>query len=96
VIKLEDIQLKEGCGACPEDYEAYLNGKQVGYLRLRWGTYRVFYKDFGEMLVYYAYPKGHGVFYPDEREYYLDNGKKALIDYLNNNPEELKKYESQN
>jgi hypothetical protein len=65
------IVLRLTCGACPEQYDAYLNGKQVGYLRLRWGFFRVDYPDCGGEVIYQANPKGDGVFEEDERNYYL-------------------------
>jgi hypothetical protein len=40
------------CGACPEQYDVFYNGKQVGYVRLRWGTLRVKYPDVGGEEVY--------------------------------------------
>lgn len=36
-----DIELRQTCAACPEQYDAYLNGELVGYLRLRHGHFRV-------------------------------------------------------
>ena len=37
----KDIELIQTCGACPEQYDAMLDGKRVGYLRLRWGWFTV-------------------------------------------------------
>ena len=42
------IELVKTCGACPEQYDAYFEGYQVGYLRLRHGTFRV---DYGFVVV---------------------------------------------
>jgi len=88
-----NIKLVNTCGACPEQYNAYVGDKLVGYLRLRHGRFRVDFPDCGEETIYEAYPKGDGIFYDDEREQYLNEAKQALetkiieTDYLGNNPD---------
>ncbi len=60
------------CFACPEQYDVYSpSGKQVAYLRLRHGTFRVACPDVGGDTVYSAEPNGDGIFYPEERLAYL-------------------------
>ena len=78
-MKPDDIVLEMTCGACPEQYDAYLDGMLVGYFRLRHGTFRVDFPDCGGETVYRAYPKGDGIFDDDEREFYLLEGKKAIL-----------------
>jgi hypothetical protein len=73
-----NIVLEETCGACPEQYDAFLDGKQVGYLRLRHGRFRVDYPDCGGETIYEAYPDGDGIFESNEREFYLTEAKKAI------------------
>lgn len=65
------IKLVKTCDACPEQYDAFLDGKQVGYLRLRHGGFRVDYPDCGGETIYDANPRGDGEFYNEERDYYL-------------------------
>lgn len=71
------IRLVLTCGACPEQYDAYLvkekgqAERRVGYLRLRHGHFKVLYPDVGGEIVYEASPKGDGIFDDDERDYYL-------------------------
>lgn len=65
------IILKRTCYACPEQYDAFLDGKQVGYLRLRHGDFRVDFPDCGGETIYEASPRGDGMFEDDERDYYL-------------------------
>ena len=73
------IVLKRTCFACPEQYDAILDcaegdypiGAQVGYLRLRWGDFRVDFPDCGGETIYIAKPNGDGEFDDDERDYYL-------------------------
>ncbi len=81
-IQLVDIRLDQTCGACPEQYHAYIGEKQVGYLRLRWGHFRVDFPDCGGKTIYSAYPKGDGIFEPEERNYFLKKAKQAIIKEL--------------
>jgi hypothetical protein len=71
------------CYACPEQYDVFLEGTQIGYLRLRHGSFAVSYPDVGGTLVYQAYTKGDGMFYEEEREHYLIHAVEALIHYKN-------------
>lgn len=66
------IKLVLTCSACPEQYDALLEGRQVGYLRLRHGWFRVDYPDVGGETIYEAHPEGGGAFSDSERKYYLD------------------------
>jgi len=79
MIKLDDIKLEQTSFACPEQYDAFYKGKQVGYLRLRHGYFSVEYPDCMGELLYEAEPKGDGLFTDEERDYYLDKAKKAII-----------------
>ena len=65
------IELVKTCDACPEQYDAYLDGKQVGYLRLRHGRFTVEFPNEAGELLYSAYPDGDGEFEDYERDYYL-------------------------
>ena len=44
-INIKGLEFNRTCGACPEQYDVYLNGQQVGYVRLRWGYLRADYPD---------------------------------------------------
>lgn len=82
----EDIVLKETCGACPEQYDAFLGtlyGPQVGYLRLRHGFFTVDYPDYNGRNILTARPMGDGEFMDDEREEYLQLAKMAICMELN-------------
>lgn len=79
------IRLVETCFACPEQYEAFdEQGKLVGYLRLRWGIFRVDYPDVGGRTIYQAAPKGKGRFEDEERDFYLSEAIKAIEREINN------------
>jgi hypothetical protein len=75
---LGGYELVRTCFACPEQYDVCYKGEQVGYLRLRHGTFRVDYPDCGEETIYFAHTKGDGVFDLDEREYYLKQAIRAI------------------
>ena len=84
-MEANKIKLVKTCDACPEQYDAFdENGKQVGYLRLRHGYFRVDCPDVGGETVYSAEPEGDGIFMDWERESYLLAAKEAIAAYHNN------------
>lgn len=74
----EQIRLVQTCGACPEQYDAFLGDKQVGYLRLRHGLFRVEFEHCGGETLLQANTKGDGIFEEDEREYWLNTAKDLI------------------
>lgn len=81
-MKTSEINLVITCGACPEQYDAFdAGGNQVGYLRLRHGAFSVECPDVGGEFVYQAYPNGDGMFTEDERDFYLEAAKEAIVKY---------------
>ena len=77
-----EIRLEMTCGACPEQYDAYVGDRQVGYLRLRHGQFTVEAPDVCGDLVYRAETVGDGVFDESEREYHLRRAKEAIAAWL--------------
>jgi hypothetical protein len=75
---INGVELKRTCYACPEQYDAWMNGKAVGYLRLRHGAFTVFCPNAPGEMVYEASPKGDGQFEDDEREAYLNSATLAI------------------
>lgn len=75
---MPNIDFVKTCGACPEQYDAFIGEKQVGYLRLRHGVFSVETPFCGGDTVLLAYPKGDGIFEEDERDFYLDMARKAI------------------
>jgi len=73
--KYKQIKLEQTCGACPEQYDAFFEGKEVGYLRLRHGYFRV---EHDGKIVYDTNTIGDGIFDCDEREKHLKKAKKAI------------------
>ena len=69
------------CGACPEQYDVFdSEGKQVGYLRLRYGNFRADYPEHsGETVYKHSFDDGwKGIFDDGEREFFLTEAVKAL------------------
>ncbi len=76
------IKLIETCDACPEQYDAFILGKQVGYLRLRSGVFTVHFPDYGGELVYRKVFEGDGWLgrFDTERQraHYLAKAREAI------------------
>ena len=73
--------LEQTCFACPEQYDLLLDGKCIGYLRLRHGYFYATYPDITDdncEKVYSAYPEGDGCFMDHEREKYLTEAIAAI------------------
>ncbi len=80
------FEFHETCGACPEQYDVYLEGKQVGYVRLRWGGLRCDYPDVGGQTVYrYDFDDGlMGCFDDDkQRDFHLEKIAQSLYNRIN-------------
>ena len=80
---INGLVLVQTSSGCPEQYEVLCdtdgNVKQVGYLRLRHGSFYAAYPDHKGEIVYTASPKGDGSFSSEEERYfYLREAVKAL------------------
>lgn len=81
-MEIFGYQLVQTCGACPEQYDVFLNDKQVGYLRLRHGWFRADAPNCGGETVYQSYPVGDGIFdTQEERDIELRKAVLALQKY---------------
>lgn len=73
------IKLVPLCGSCPEDYDAYWQGKRIGYLRLRHGYFRASCPDVSGDLVYHVYVGDELDHFPSElRNHYISEALKAI------------------
>ena len=72
------IELIMTCSVCPEQYDAFKGGVQVGYLRLRHGRFYAACPDVGGEEVYEAFPNGDGEFDDNERDHFLSEAKAAI------------------
>lgn len=77
-MEFNGIKLVQTCVACPEQYDAYKDGKKVGFLYMRNGEFTVNYPNLGGQLIYSACPAGSGCFKDVEREMYLKNACLAI------------------
>jgi hypothetical protein len=82
-ISPDDIKLIKTCDACPEQYDAFYKDEQVGYLRLRFGIFTVQAPDHKNTIVFQQeFPGDYkGNFTDEEREFYLDCAKQAIIEF---------------
>jgi hypothetical protein len=69
------------CPTHPEQYDAFIDGEKVGYLRLRHGYFYTACPACGGEKVLEAEPKGDGYFEDDEREHYLTLAAKAIHEW---------------
>ncbi len=86
-IKAVNIDFELTCGACPEQYDVYIDGKQVAYVRLRWGGLRVTVPGVGGEEVYqYSWNNGWLGEFPShtERKFHLDSIAEILYNRISN------------
>jgi hypothetical protein len=66
------------CGACPEQYDVFLDGTEVGYLRLRHGRFAASYPGVTGREVYASATYGDGIFEDRERLFQLTKAIQAI------------------
>ncbi len=85
MITHKDIELIRTCEACPEQYDAMLDGQRIGYLRLRWGWFTVTCPGVSGKEVYEKQTGGGlaGMFENDEqRKKQLKKARKAIAKWV--------------
>lgn len=70
-MNIDGFELVKTCSACPEQYDVFLNNKQVGYLRLRHGYFSCDFLCGDGEEVYSADTIGNGMFEDEERDFHL-------------------------
>ena len=78
---IQKLNFIETCGACPEQYDVFKGGRQVGYVRLRWGTVTCDFPDCrGDTIYSHSFDDGwKGCFdSSEERETYLNRIATAI------------------
>lgn len=76
---------QQTCFACPEQYDVFSGGDQVGYIRLRWGKLSCEAPEYGGETVYTHdfCDEFKGIFdTEDERELFLDKCAAAINEHL--------------
>lgn len=53
-LVFRNVLFFQTCYACPEQYDAWYDDTQIGYIRLRWGCLTATFPDVGGDLVYEA------------------------------------------
>ena len=77
--RINEIKWVMTCPAYPEQYDAFYQGKQVGYLRLRHGCFSVEYPNAGGERIYYAENlNADGCFDDDERAHFLNIARQVI------------------
>lgn len=90
-INTYPFEFYETCEACPEQYDVYLEGKLVGYVRLRWAGLSACYPNYEGDQVYshqWYDEKGQdgylGQFPDDEqRNFHLEKIAQSLYNRIN-------------
>lgn len=81
-MRINGFDFRETCSACPEQYVVFAaNGRQVGYVRLRWGYLSAEYPYCGGELVYeFSWDDGWLGMFPNDsdRTYHLGQIANAL------------------
>lgn len=88
---MRTVTLKQTCAACPEQYDAFLGSRRVGYLRLRHGFFAVYCPDAGGERVLGIHPEGDGMFTEIERSFYLRMARIAIGEWLDRKKKEHRK-----
>lgn len=84
-----EVKLTKTCGACPEQYDAYVGTHRVGYLRLRHGYFYAACPWVGGTVVYEADTNGDGCFDDNERDEHLEAAKAAILKWRNEHKDEV-------
>jgi hypothetical protein len=78
----DGIDMQETCGACPEQYDVYVEGEEIAYIRLRHGYLSVRVPDpAGEEIFGKCFGGDKGCFTSEERDFYLPLIQCALFNY---------------
>jgi hypothetical protein len=77
ILHILGCKLEMTCSTSPEQFDVFLDGTEIGYLRLRHGSFSVHYVPADDSL-YTVFPKGDGCFDDEERVKYLTEAVEAL------------------
>ena len=73
------MRLIQTCPAVPEQYDVMDGDEKIGYLRLRHGYFAAYLDVTDDVPVYEAEPMGDGIFFPDEREFFIGEALAAIV-----------------
>lgn len=84
-MNIKGLSFIKTCSACPEQYDVEYDGKQVGYIRLRWGGLTAEYPYVGGEIIY-GVSIGNGwtgEFESEEqRQYHLNNIADKILEKI--------------
>lgn len=84
-VNSKQFNFVQTCEACPEQYDVFLDGDLVGYVRLRWGELYCTYPNVMGKQVY-TYSMGDGITgafrTDDERNFHLEEIAKSLYNVI--------------
>jgi hypothetical protein len=75
------LELRQTCGQCPEQYDVYLDGNEVGYIRHRGGITEA-HCPFMEVVFFTTEAEGRGDFEDNERDGILTKCCAAILNAL--------------
>jgi len=81
-----ELEFKQTCAICPEQYDVFYNEKMVAYIRLRWGRLTVECPDIrGKLVFHHQFKDGWkgGFDSEEERKDYLEIIKKVIESHIN-------------
>lgn len=84
-MNIKGLSFIKTCSACPEQYDVEYDGKQVGYIRLRYGGLTVEYPDVGGEIIYEASigDGWTGEFESEEqRQYHINNIADIILEKI--------------
>jgi hypothetical protein len=83
---INGLEFVETSMACPEQYDVFKDGKQVGYVRLRHGTLRVDYPDCGDETIFVHHPPEADGGFRDEqqRTFFLNMISLIILERIKN------------
>ena len=81
-MNINGYELVQTCGACPEQYDVFKDGKKVAYFRLRHGWFRADVPDCMDETVFESGDmQGDGMFEEDERMGFLTKAVNAVHEH---------------
>lgn len=84
-MNIKGLSFIKTCFAYPEQYDVEYDGKQVGYIRLRWGGLTVEYPNVGGEVIYEASigDGWTGEFESEkQRQYHLNNIANKILEKI--------------
>lgn len=79
-VTFHEVRLRVTCESCPEQYDAFVDDRQVGYLRMRHNRFAVYCPHYGDELVFETTTGFEWT--TEEREAYLEHACSRIRAWL--------------